>query len=233
MKDKNLQTKFFRTIREIMWMLAIAAVMSGCGTPADRDGDLGGGVFSPPPITAGGTNPAPFNGNTLPPLQYSVEGVGYTQVVQFTANVRNVLRIRYTPGQVTTPVGGTGFLASYSQFGAYIKLEASGTAGNGTTELDMPTPLMHNGLVQPAQSSGVMDFSSGLDFGSTDSDSRHQVTITIHMPNYDYWCFILGYCNPPYTHVYETSTGVGHPWIGTLEIETDDTQALSLTSPVL
>lgn len=146
------------------------------------------------------------------PYQMRVSEVGYTST-QIVVKANKVLKVRFTPGVQDGYVAGTGTSPQYSKLGVYITV--------GTQS--QPTPMLSNGLNDGnAQSSNVMDYSSALSNGCADSDTscRAYVAILIEKPNYDYWCLTTGYyC--PYSHVYS-----GHPWNGTLEIQTDDTDQI-------
>jgi hypothetical protein len=145
----------------------------------------------------------------VPAYNFTVRATGYNSTyVDVRAN--KVLKVRFTPGQQDRTVAGTGFNAKYSLLWVYIKVGAS----------TQPTPALYNGVNGgDAVSSGVMDYSTA--FTRTCSASspacRQTVRVYIQQPNNDYYCLNYGmYC--PGAHVYDT-----HPWNGTIQIQTDDT----------
>lgn len=164
------------------------------GNTGNTEGSGGGGN--------GGFNP--------PPLVMRVGTVGYNCSPK-TVQVKDVLKVRFSPGINDEFVSGTGTSPQYSKLGVYIKVE-------NTTQM---TALLSNGLASAAQSSPVINFSNA--FTKTcagDPECRQNVTIEVCQPNYDYWCYNFGtYC--PHTHVHQN-----HPWNGELEVQTDDTEAL-------
>jgi hypothetical protein len=196
---------------------------SGEGNQTGTGG--GGGVLPPPPGTGAGT------GSGAPMIQAEVEGVGYTSTY-FTLPTRSILRVKFIPGIQKSQVEGTGFTPQYSKLGVYITV-------NGKQSI---TSLLSNGLSSSVSESRVFDFSNVISNNcGTDEDCREDITIEVHKPNYDYWCFNFPsgfyeqsnkgntyrypseYC--PHTQVYDTEQGK-HPWNGTLVIQTDDTQTM-------
>jgi hypothetical protein len=160
------------------------------------------------------SNPSPSPTPTgSPPLSLTVRKIGYDSPYTVPVQARRVLRIKFTPGLPNETVQGTGFTPQYSQLGVFISV--------GTQEL--PTPLLHNGLLGEQESSPIMDFSNAIPntCPANEPTCRVTVTVTLRKPNYDYWCFNYGaYCS--HTRVWET-----HPWNGELKIETDDTIPLN------
>jgi hypothetical protein len=150
-------------------------------------------------------------GGSDPTISFEVRGVGYVSK-SFTVKANQKLRLRFSPGRQDRKVSGTGFTPIYAQLGVYIKV--------GTDE--QPTALLSNGLMREATSTPVMDFSGSFTKTcGSNTACRQNVTITVKKPNYDYWCYNYGlYC--AYTHVHDT-----HPWVGYLEVETDDTVAIA------
>ena len=144
--------------------------------------------------------------NEYPIYSFTVRGVGYNST-EITVPARKILKIRFTPNAQDSTVSGTGFSPQYSALGVYIKV---GTQEQATALLDIN------------ESGSIMNFSNAFTktCATDDADCRETVKVTVYKPNYDYWCINYGmYC--PYTHVYS-----GHPWNGTLEIQTDDTETL-------
>jgi len=148
-----------------------------------------------------------------PVYQFEINGVGYPSEVRIEVPVRDILKVRFRPETNIDTVANTGFVAQYSHLAVFLDVGSTSQA----------TPLLSNGLIYQQETSNIIDFSSQFTKTCTSSsptDCRQMVTVKVHKPNYDYWCFNFGmYCS--YTHVWDT-----HPWRGTLLIETDDTEAL-------
>lgn len=169
--------------------------------PSDDDDDEDGDIFTPP-------EKRPETG--VPPLSFRVGTIGYNSVT-LSARAGKILKVQFTPGQQDENVKGTSFTPIYSRLGVYINIGGA----------SKPTPMLSNGLTTGTpSSSSAMDFSSGLPCAQEDDECRRTVAITVTKPNYDYWCYNFG-TDCPWTHIWET-----HPWHGTLEIETDDTDPL-------
>jgi hypothetical protein len=119
----------------------------------------------------------------------------------------------FAPGTQDEAVAGTNYAPQYSKLGVYLTVGA----------LTQPTEMTSNGYTDGnPQTSSVVDFSAALHTSCSAGDPycRDSVTIKVSKPNYDYWCLnFYMYC--PWSGVYET-----HPWHGTLNIQTDDTQSL-------
>jgi hypothetical protein len=209
-----------------VWMLAVLTVgAAGCvnnaSAPAASKLAVQNGGFTlsnPFPNPSPAPSPAASPGPTLSPRPsnpiqvYRVEAIGYNAAT-VTVTARKILRVRFTPGVQDQMVAGTGFSPTYSRLGVYL------SAGGATA---LPTPMLSNGLFSPKTSSSIMDFSAQIPktCAETDTACRETLTIKVDKPNNDYWCMNFGaYCN--WTWVYET-----HPWNGTLEVETDDTQVM-------
>ena len=142
----------------------------------------------------------------LPPLTFEVSNVGYTEV-SIQVKTTKILKVKFVPATQSSMVTNSGYAPQYSKLGVYIAVGSQ----------DRPTPLLSNGLMEAAKESPIMDFSASINEATADDE----VKITVHKPNYDYWC-LMGYYNLcPYTHVYET-----HPWSGTLIVQTDETEEL-------
>ncbi len=151
----------------------------------------------------------------VPPLEFLVSGVGYT-TYSLTVKANKTIKIKFSPGVQTEKIQNTGYSPQYSIMGIYISV------GNETK----PTEMLKNGLNGPnggdAEVSSVLDFSNAFTktCSKTEATCRQDVKITISKPNNDYVCLNSGwYC--PWTRVQE-----GHPWNGTLTVQTDDTDPI-------
>jgi len=198
--------------------LAVSAIASGCGDAAYRTtpntnittATTGTTAVTATTTTSSTTSSSSVSAATssgVPPLSFTVQGLGYTTPVTFTVSTRTVLMVEFTP---TNQLSTTG---NYSQLGVYINVGS--TAGQGGETL--ATPLLPIGVA-----SGVMDFSAAFTqtCASTDTTCRQNVVITINKPNDDYYCMSFGmYC--PYTNALSTQH-----WYGTLSVQTDDTESL-------
>ena len=131
----------------------------------------------------------------------------------FKVKARNKLKIRFKPGVQDTSTLTSGFFATYTQLGVYLMVGDN----------DQPTPMLPNGAGHAlGLESPTLDFSGQIpkNCPASEATCRETVTITVHKPNYDYWCYNYAmYCS--WTHVFES-----HPWNGELRVETDDTVAL-------
>lgn len=147
----------------------------------------------------------------VPPYKYLISGVGYNaKTVQVRAG--QVLKVKFTAGLPSQKVDGTGFTATYSQLGVFIKVG----------DYEEATELLSNGLYSGQfETSHVIDLAGAIPdrCATNDRSCRKDVTITVYKPNYDFYCLIGYAC--PYTHVWET-----HPWNGTLTVQTDDTDGI-------
>lgn len=134
--------------------------------------------------------------------------VGATGYVSTTISVRayKTLKVKFTPGVQDETITDTENYAHYSGLGVFI------TVGSNT----QATPLLYNGLYGGSPQSAVLDFSSALN----DLSSSNSITIKISQPNTDYSCIHFGY-GCPWSHVSDS-----HPWHGTLQVQTDDTDSL-------
>ena len=149
----------------------------------------------------------------MPPVNEQVRGTGYSQK-SITVSTRRTLKVSFTPGVQDTNLSGTGYTINYAYMGVFIKV------GSETK----PTPLLYNGyLGGNAETTTAMDFSSSVPNGCTTSSAdtcRQSVTITVKQPNTDFRCLNYG-TNCSHAHVED-----GHPWNGTIRVQTDDTDAL-------
>ncbi|MGZ3708332.1 MAG: hypothetical protein ACXWPM_05820 [Bdellovibrionota bacterium] len=143
--------------------------------------------------------------------EFRAGAFGYTAAT-VTVRAGKNLKVRFTPGQQDQKNPDTGYFFPYSKLFVYINV---GTSQQSTGVLD-------NGLQSGhATNSGIMDFSSALPCANSADTCRTSVTITLDHPNSDILCLngYVAYCP------YNKQTG-SMPWHGTLEVETDDTQAL-------
>jgi len=148
----------------------------------------------------------------VPPIVTRVGGVGYSSTT-FTVQVNKVLKVKFTPGIQDEAAPQSNYVYHYSKLGIFVSIE-------GRTR--QATEMLSNGLFdQKPETSRIIDLSTS--FSRTcggDEDCRQNVTITIDQPNNDFWC-LNAYANCPWSHVPD-----GHPWHGTLTIQTDDTDAI-------
>lgn len=134
--------------------------------------------------------------------------IGATGYVSTSVSVRayKTLKVKFTPGVQDETITDTQNYAHYSGLGVFI------TVGSNT----QATPLLYNGLYGGSPQNAVLDFSSALNSLSGTSS----ITIKISQPNTDYSCIHFGY-GCPWSHVSDS-----HPWHGTLQVQTDDTDSL-------
>ena len=217
--------KRISTVLSLMTLPLMVAALSGCGsypnsqqagaestsptrknyTTGNSEGDSTSSDGATPTSSARNTGVAPY--------RYTVSGVGYDSHT-FKVSAGHILKVRFTPGRQNRTQPGTSYTWQYSILGVFIEV-----GGNSH-----PTAPLKNGYPsgQP-ESSSVMDFSDSIGTGcvTTDTGCRKSVTITVNRPNNDDACINYSgyYC--PYTRVPD-----GHPWNGTIEIETDDTNSL-------
>lgn len=218
-------TKVFRFQNSALLLLSTSLFFNtGCGGRSLASRTVGNDTFiiggsSNLPITLPAPTPTspitPTNptGAQSPIIQSRVGTIG-AHAVTVQVQVNNVLRVRFTPGVQDQAVAGGNFEPQYSKLGVYV----------GAGSNSQATEMLNNGYAR----GGTPQYSSIIDLGSSfnhscsanDPTCRQTVTITVDRPNYDYWCMNWG-TGCDYVEVYST-----HPWHGTLEIQTDDTQAL-------
>ncbi|MGK5083322.1 hypothetical protein WDW37_08440 [Bdellovibrionota bacterium FG-1] len=163
------------------------------------------------PTTTGATTTAVRN-TGVPPYSFPISGTGYDSHT-ISVSAGKILKVTFSPGTQDRNQSGTGYTWNYTVLGVFISVGSS----------TKPTPPLANGYTAgQAQRSDPMDFSGSIHSTCTNSDTkcRQQVTITIQKPNNDDQCFNFG-VGCPYNHVPD-----GHPWNGTLLVETDDTNSL-------
>ena len=200
--------------------LASAAILSGCGTYQAMPNQSQASTKTPSTPTGtssttstGATTIATsISGSANPTQTYRVGTYGYNSAT-VTVYTRTVLKVRFTPGVQDQTVVGSGFSPEYSALGVYI----------GIGSVSSPTPMLTNGYNKTiAEKSQVFDLSTEFTptCAATNTSCTTAVTITIGKPNYDYWCLTSGqFC--PWSDIYS-----GHPWHGTLEVQTDMTAAI-------
>jgi hypothetical protein len=143
------------------------------------------------------------------PETYDVEGIGYDGIIRFTVLAHSRLRVRFRAEMNDRQVAGTGFTPVYSRLGVYLKV----------WENEAESTMLSNGMYTEQRWSPVVDFSDSFPRVCPEGDPlcRQPVEIRIEMPNSDQQTLGTGY----WTHVQ-----AGHPWRGSLQIETDDTNSI-------
>ncbi len=202
-------------------LLTATATLSGCmnngyrtlETSSSSSGKLSGIKISVTPAASPSPTTSATPAAQLPAASSQrVGAIGYTST-SITVKARKVLKLRFTPGMQDETISGSTTKPLYSGLGVYISVGSTST----------PTPFLYNGMYGgAAQNSGSMDFSASIpqSCASSDAACREDVTITVSRPNYDWYC-LNGQGGCPWAHVQDT-----HPWNGTLQVQTDDTQAL-------
>ncbi|MCM2279509.1 MAG: hypothetical protein NDJ89_15645 [Oligoflexia bacterium] len=211
----------FSSIGILLLSVLLLSSCGGQGSPGSRkrqSANFAPAVDSTAPMTtstggSGGDLVVETPKLGIPPLSLRVGTAGYNSVT-VTVKARNLLKVRFVPGVQDETVSGSGFSPKYSGLGVYV------TVGSNTET----TPLLYNGVFGgAAEKSSIFDFSNSFDrtCATGDTECKESVTITVSKPNYDYWCVNYGYYCGYWTHI-EPS----HPWHGTLEIQTESTDAL-------
>lgn len=206
-------------------ILGAALLFSGCGNVHGKVANSSGSSSYSPNSSAGnvvGSTTGTVGGignpissaatSGIPPANYRVGAYGYTSTT-LTVYTRSILKVRFTPGVQDQTMMGNGFSPQYSHLGVYI----------GVNGASSPTEMLDNGAQgASAQRSHIFDLASSFNptCKASDTNCLQPITIEITKPNYDYWCLNYGqYCS--WTNVYQ-----GHPWHGTLEVQTDLTDAI-------
>lgn len=185
---------------------------TGCGSPYATK--INGGNSSITVTDAGGASTAASSSGTTgtqAPYRVSIQGTGYDSH-SVIVSVGSTLKVAFIAGKQNAEANGVFY--PYSMLAVYL--------GVGTNL--QPTQLVQNGYGgSTAQESTVIDLSNS--FASTCSSSdptcRQKVTVVVTQPNSDDACINTSYASCPYAHVPS-----GHPWNGTLLIQTDDTTAI-------
>lgn len=204
--------------------------------------------------SGGGSNNDPVqlddgstDSNLADPYTFDVRGLGNSTPVKITLTTTVALkkiRLRYTPkpqddfALVRDSSGKwvkSGFSPNYSIFGLSISV-----AGK-----ENRTPPLRSGLYGSQQSSPIYEYTPKATLCSDPSSAstripdnlstmnvttananalkitqRYCYVITFSNPVYDYHCLTQGrFC--PYSNIEPT-----HPWVGSVEIQTDETRAL-------
>lgn len=182
--------------------------------------------------TTTGTSTGTNTSTGAPNYAFQVRGTGYTTVSIGPVPANKILKVRFMPTEQDRKVAGTGFAPLYAKMGVYIT--ASPLRNNGKpTSNGQATEMLSNGHCRDktttdpycayfqlgeAQWSRVITIS---DFTRTcsasDTACRQNVMIHVHMPNNDFRCMIYG-DRCPWAQMHET-----HPWVGNIEVATDDT----------
>jgi hypothetical protein len=189
---------------------SLAFLAVGCGGIAANQIGTSGTTLATTTSTTSTLTPTGTTGTgTNSPYSYTINGVGYdSQTV--TVSTRSVLKVTFAPGIQDAAIAGTGVYPEYSKLGVYIVVGS----------MTLPTPMLENGYYGTAQTSNVIDFSGALSVCGTSTTCRETVTITITKPNNDYDCLQGLYC--PWNQVI-----TGQPWNGVLNVQTDDTTAVT------
>lgn len=146
----------------------------------------------------------------IDPEVYTVNGVGFDDVIRYTFMTHRTLKVRWRAEVNGTPLPGTNFTPQYSMFGVYFQV----------FETEQATPMLYNGTYGRQQLwSPVLDFNGTFPSlcPNNDSSCRQPVEIQITKPNSDYLYPNTGF----WTHVQE-----GHTWEISIAVETDDTNSL-------
>lgn len=196
-------------------LILLTAVLTACGSPINSlkatNESSSGGSSTSEPITIGASTGAGLQS----PYSVAIKGTGYDSL-SVTVPVGSVLKVAFIAG--TQDAEYNGVFYPYSALAVYL--------GVGTNL--QPTQLVHNGYGgTTAEISTVIDLSNA--FTSTcqsgNTNCRTQVSVVITQPQDDDACINQTTYNPsacPYSHV-----PTGHPWNGTLMIQTDDTTAIN------
>jgi len=150
-------------------------------------------------------------GGAQAPYRVAIQGNGYDSH-SVTVPVGTVLKVAFIAGKQNAEASGVFY--PYSMLAVYM----------GVGSNLQPTQLIENGYSGgTAQESTVIDLSSSFTStcASGSASCRQQVTVIVTQPNNDDACLNSGYSGCPYAHV-----PTGHPWNGTLLIQTDDTTSL-------
>ena len=150
-----------------------------------------------------------------PPVAAPISGVGPGDVAQVLVETHSRLKLRFVPGinqeEIFEPP--IFIIPQYSKLGGVVGVDGGPATG---------VPALSNGLVEPLEFSAALDLS--LSFTPTCPlsvpDCRQQVVIEFFNPFNDYTCLNEGSDCPT------APVPDGHPWNGTLLIETDDTQPI-------
>jgi hypothetical protein len=195
-------------------LILLTAIGSGCGSPypVNRQSSSTSTTSEPysqssTPVSVGASSPG-VGGQA--PFQVKIQGNGYDSH-SVTVTTGNTLKVAFIPGKQNSEANGVFY--PYSMLAVYV--------GVGTNL--QPTQLLYNGYYgQSAQESSVIDLSGAFasKCNSGDTSCRQQVTVIVAQPNDDDSCLNTG-LGCPYSHVPS-----GHPWNGTLIIETDDTSPI-------
>jgi len=217
MKRQSITKKLIRLGRTAL--VAFAFFSLGCGGTAFNgnqntgltDQPTGPGDLIPFP-SPGGSNGGSQPNGTFPIFSFQIDGIGYNAET-FTVQTRDILRLRFKPGQQNSFGSTQGYAAIYSLLAVFIKVG----------DLEIATPLLNNGLESSVQTSNIMSFSTAFDqtCDPTDLACRQTVTVTVGRPNYDHFCYKFFLCTPTvHRQVYYS-----HGWNGEVQVETNDTEA--------
>lgn len=201
-------------------LLLLTAIGTGCGmsyAPANAAGstssysssgtDSSASTSGVPTTSAATTS----GGGGQAPYQINIQGSGYDSH-SVTLSTGTTLKVRFIAGKQSQETGGQFY--PYSMLGVYV----------GVGSNLQPTEMVYNGYGgYPAEQSSVIDLSQFVGSGCNSSNPtcRQSVTITVTQPNNDDACLNQSVYYCPYNHVPD-----GHPWNGTLVVQTDDTTSI-------
>jgi hypothetical protein len=185
--------------------------LAGLKTQTGYAGGGGGGVATGTTTTTTDGSSTPTN-TGVAPYTFPINGTGYSSI-SISVSTSQILKVKFAPGRQNRTIQNTGYTPQYSALGVFIKV-------GGDTQA---TALLNNGYYAAAESSTALDFSASFtkNCAASNTTCRQQVTITVLQPNDDDACINLGYTYCPYAHVPD-----GHPWNGTLTVQTDDTNSI-------
>jgi hypothetical protein len=193
-------------------VVLLLLVGTGCGSPYATKINTGSSSIT---VTdaAGASTSASSTGTTgtQAPYRVAIQGSGYDSH-SVVVSTGSTLKVAFIAGKQNAEASGVFY--PYSVLAVYM--------GVGTNL--QPTQLIENGYGGGTpQESTVIDLSSSFTStcSSSDPTCRQKVTVIVTQPNNDDACINSSYANCPYSHVPS-----GHPWNGTLLIQTDDTTAI-------
>lgn len=250
MKIKNQRS----AISVLSLALVLGLSLSACGQQKMlAESDTASNVLKSTPKSSSGTGSSdtPIDlddgdaGNLSDPYLFDVRGLGNTTPVKITIKTTTALqkiRLRYTAkpqddfaltkDTKTGKLVKSGYAPNYSIFGLSISIDGK----------ENRTPPLRSGLYGSQQSSPIYEYAPKavqcIDSASASSvktpsqlsmqaavavkvTKQYCYTITFSNPVYDYHCLTRGPQFCPYTNIEPL-----HPWVGSVEIQTDETSAL-------
>lgn len=217
LRDAYSRKAFKKLIRLSPAFLLLAGFGTGCAMPVS-------------PLTAAGSNATSYSSvsdtsgtdSTVPttvgastgtnsPYQFNIQGNGYDSHT-VTVSAGTVLKVRFIAGKQNQETNGQFY--QYSMLGVYVGVGAD----------LQPTGMISNGYGgYQAAESAVIDLSQfvGSNCSTSNPACRQNVIITVNQPHDDDACI-----NQGYTYCPNSQVPGGHPWNGTLVVQTDDTIAI-------